>query len=106
MARRLEQVSVAPKEPSAFISQLLGTNRDEWLNAINREEGLRDALLDETTFAQLLDRVKGNANIITAEWLAVVLPILSFDHIRRLYQGTGLIANLANEAGIKAKGNP
>ena len=106
MARRLEQVSVAPKEPSAFISQLLGTNRDEWLNAINREEGLRDAVLDETTFAQLLDRVKGNANIITTEWLEVVLPILSFDHIRRLYQGAGLIAKLANEAGIKVKGNP
>ncbi len=104
MSRRLEQVSVAPREPSTFISQLLGTNRDEWLNAINREEGLREAVLDEATFAKLLNDIMARNFEVTTEWLEVVLPILSFDHIRRLYQGTGLIDNLAKKAGIATKG--
>ena len=106
MARRLDQVSVTPKEPSGFVSQLLGSKRDDWLNAISLEEGLREAVLDDATFVQLLDRVTANTNIVTTEWLEVVLPILSFDHIRRLYQGTGLIAKLAKKAGIERKGEP
>jgi KAP family P-loop domain len=104
--RTLEQVSVTPREPSAFISQLLGTNRDEWLNAINREEGLREAVLDETIFAQLLAEIKTKNFHTSTEWLEIALPILSFDHIRRLYRETGLIARLAEKAGmpITAKG--
>ena len=54
-ARRLEQVNAAPREPSAFIGQLLETNREAWRNAISREEALRDAVLDESTFAALLN---------------------------------------------------
>jgi KAP family P-loop domain len=100
LARRLEQVSVIPREPGAFIAQLLDTRRDAWLNAISREEGLRDAVLDEATFAQLLKEIPNKKFTINTDWLEVVLPILSFDHIRRLYRETGLIARLAGEAGI------
>ena len=104
--KTLDQATVTPREPSAFISQLLGTHRDEWLNAINRDEGLRDAVLDETTFAQLLAEITSKNFEITTEWLEITLPILSFDHIRRLYRETGLIAKLAAKADISnlAKG--
>lgn len=98
--KTLDQATVTPREPSAFISQLLGTHRDEWLNAINREEGLRDAVLDEATFAQLLAEITSKNFEITTAWLEITLPILSFDHIRRLYRETGLIAKLTAKAGI------
>ena len=104
MSLRLEQRSVTPREPSAFISQLLGTSRDEWLNAINREEGLREAVLDEATFAQLLIGIQMENFEVNTDWLKITLPIFSFDQIRRLYQDTGLIGKLAEKAGITTKG--
>ena len=100
MARRPEQVNAAPREPSAFIGQLLETNREAWRNAISREEALRDAVLDESTFAALLNELKTRNIAIDSDWLEIVLPVLSFDHIRRLYRETGLITRLAKQAGI------
>ena len=107
MSRRLEQASAAPREPGEFIAQLLDRNRRAWLDAIGREEdALRDVVLDETTFAQLLSEIRKKIEakefVINTDWLEVVLPMLSFDHIRRLYRETGLIARLAEQAGIQS----
>ena len=73
-------------------------------NAINREEGLREAVLDEATFAQLLIDIQMKKFEVNTDWLEITLPIFSFNQIGRLYQDTGLIGKLAEKAGITTKG--
>lgn len=81
--------------PREFVDQLLSADPLAWRNALAQEaEALAGRVLDDFSFAALLNGIQTKPEHVTLAWLEPLAPYLTPDQLYRLYQDSGLLRRL------------
>ena len=81
--------------PRVFVDQLLSADPLAWRNALAQEaEALAGRVLDDFSFAALLNGIQTKPEHVTLAWLEPLAPYLTPAQLYRLYQESGLLRRL------------
>lgn len=94
-ARTAKAATATLANPSLFMDQLLSSDPLAWRNALAQEaDALAGRVLDEATFAELLEGVSHNPDHVSVAWLTPLAPHLTQEQMLKLYREDNLLQRL------------
>ena len=91
----LANQAAALANPREFVDQLLSADPLAWRNALAQEaEALAGRVLDDFSFAALLNGIQTKPEHVTLAWLEPLAPYLTPAQLYQLYQDSGLLRRL------------